>query len=67
MPSTLLVKTVVRGHHVYKVLWEPQVGETIIVVHETGNEHDRHAMAVYRDENRDIYREKSVEKWREIS
>ena len=47
MPSTLLAKTVVRGYHVYnKVLWEPQVGKTFIVVHETGNEHDRHAMAV---------------------
>ena len=34
----------------YKVLWEQRVGETFIVVHETGNEHDRHAMAVYRDE-----------------
>ena len=34
----------------YKVLWKPRVGETFIVVHETGKEHDRHAMAVYRDE-----------------
>ena len=34
----------------YKVLWEPRVGETFIVIHETGNEHDRHAMVVYRDE-----------------
>ena len=31
---------------IIKVLWEPQVGKTFIVVHETGNEHDRHAMAV---------------------
>ena len=34
----------------YKVLWDPRVGETFIVVQETGNEHDRHAMAVYRNE-----------------
>ena len=30
----------------YKVLWERQVGETFIVVHKTGNKHDRHAMVV---------------------
>ena len=34
----------------YKVLWEPRVGETFIVVYKTGNEHGRYAMAVYRDE-----------------
>ena len=45
--ASLLVKTVVRGYHVYKVLWEPQVCETFIVGHETGNERDRDAMAVY--------------------
>ena len=27
MPSSLLVKTVVRGYHVYKVLWEPRGDE----------------------------------------
>ena len=37
----------------YKVLWEPRVRETFIVVHETGNEHDRHAMAVYREKDRE--------------
>ena len=46
MLSTLFVKTVVRGYHVYKVLWERQVGEIFIVVHKTGNKHDRHAMVV---------------------
>ena len=45
MSSSLLVKIVV-----YKVLWEPRVCETFIVVHETRNEHDRHAMAFYQDE-----------------
>ena len=44
MSSSLLVKIVV------KVLWEPRVCETFIVVHETRNEHDRHAMAFYQDE-----------------
>ena len=45
MPSSLVVKNVV-----YKVLWEPRVCEAFIVVHETRNEHDKHAMAFYRDE-----------------
>ena len=31
----------------YKVLWGPQVCKTFTVIHEKGNEHDRHA---YRDE-----------------
>ena len=33
-----------------KVLWEAQVCETFTVVRKTGNERDRHVMAVYRDE-----------------
>ena len=32
--SCLLVETVVRGYHVYKVLWEPRVGETFIALRE---------------------------------
>ena len=32
--SCLLVETVVRSYHVYKVLWEPRVGETFIALHE---------------------------------
>ena len=50
MLSTLLVKTIVRGYHVYNISCEPWVGETFIVVYKTGNEHDRYVMAVYRDE-----------------
>ena len=32
--SCLLVDIAVRGYHVYKVLWEPRVGETFIALHE---------------------------------
>ena len=49
MPSSLLVKSVVRGYHVYQVLWEPKVREKFIVLHEQGNKHDGHAVAVYRE------------------
>ena len=52
MTSPLVVKTVVRGYHVYRTAWEPHVGEEFIVIHESGNSHDRYAMAVYhRDEH----------------
>ena len=34
----------------YKVLWEPQIREKFVVLHESGNDHDRYAMAVYREE-----------------
>ena len=34
MPLSLLVKSVVRGYHVYQVLWEPKVCEKFIVLHE---------------------------------
>ena len=32
--SCLLVETAVHGYHVYKVLWEPRIGETFITLHE---------------------------------
>ena len=46
---SLLIETAIWGYHVYRVLWEPHVGETVL--HESGNDHDRHAMAVYRRED----------------
>ena len=49
MSSFMLVKTAVRGYHVYQVMWEPRIGDLFITLHERGNDHDRHAMAVYRD------------------
>ena len=49
--SSLLVKTVVRAYHVYRVVWDLRVGESYVVLHESGNDNDRHAMAVYRDED----------------
>ena len=60
--SSLLVKTAIRGeharclpfllrqlygaYHVYSVVWETRVGESFVVLHESGNDNDRHAMAV---------------------
>ena len=51
--SSLIVKTAILGYHVYRVVWEPHVGESFVVLHESGNDNDRHAMAIYRDEDPD--------------
>ena len=36
----------VRGHHVYKDMWRPVIGEQVETFCETGNSHDKHAVAV---------------------
>ena len=41
--------SVVKGHHVYKVIWTPEVGEELLVNHEYGNKHDERAIAVMKD------------------
>ena len=38
--------SVVRGHHVYKTIWSPILGEELQCCRETGNIHDLHAVAM---------------------
>ena len=38
--------SVVRGHHIYKVIWTPEVGEDLQLRPEDHNEHDTYAVAV---------------------
>ena len=38
-----------RGHHVYKAVWTPFVGEILDTRREDENSHDRHAVAVVFD------------------
>ena len=40
------VHSVVRGHHVYKKIWTPYVGQMLALQQEIGNVHDRFAVAV---------------------
>ena len=40
------IHSVVRGHHVYKNIWTPYVGEMLVLQREIGNVHDRFAVAV---------------------
>ena len=49
--SSLTVDSVVCGYHVYLAVWEPRVEEQFIALHESGNPHGSHAMAVYHDED----------------
>ena len=41
--------SVVRGHHVYKCIWTPSVGEKLPVVTGVGNLHDKHAVCIKKD------------------
>ena len=49
--SSLAIDSMVCGYHVYLAVWEPCVEERFIALHESGNPHDSHAMADYRDED----------------
>ena len=40
------LESVVRGHHIYKRIWTPVVGEKLLVTVEEGNPHDFRAVAV---------------------
>ena len=44
--SILLKESVIHGHHVFKVVWTPRVGEILRIGKEAGNTHDRRAVAV---------------------
>ena len=43
------IQSIVRGHHIYKVVWTPVIGEELTVIPEENNDHDRHAIAVMKD------------------
>ena len=42
----LRVENVIRGHHVYKRIWTPRLGEQLTLAPESDNDHDRRAVAV---------------------
>ena len=44
--SILLKESVIRGHHVFKNIWTPRLGEVLLVSQEPGNIHDRQAVAL---------------------
>ena len=41
-----LYRSIVRGHHIYKSVWTPYIGEMLPVQEELDNEHDSYAVSV---------------------
>ena len=44
------IEFVVRGHHVYKTIWNPVIGEVLVCEQETDNDEDSCAVAVKLDD-----------------
>ena len=44
--SSFVIDSVIRGHHVYKAIWEPANGEELNTEREIGNPYDPLAVAV---------------------
>ena len=44
--ESLEKESVVRGHHIYKVVWTPTIREELLLEAEDDNEHDRYAVCV---------------------
>ena len=43
------LESVIRGHHIYKRIWRPLVGEVLTLEREEGNTHDRFAVSLLKD------------------
>ena len=51
--ETTSFATAIRGHHVYKTVWTPIIGETVMAMQEHGNRADHFAVAVQRSSSTD--------------
>ena len=51
MTTSFRIESTVRGHHVYKSLWTPVVGEELRVQIEEDNIFDEFVVAVFKDGN----------------
>ena len=49
MATSFRIESTVRGHHVYKSLWTPVMGEELNVQIEDSNIFDEFAVAVFKD------------------
>ena len=45
------IDSAVRGFHVYKDIWNPEIGEVLLCEQEFGNLHDPYAVSVVREDN----------------
>ena len=49
-PYKFTFSSFVTGHHIYKEIWTPQLGEIVFCYREPENQHDRYAVAAYKDD-----------------
>ena len=42
-------ESVIRGHHIYKAVWTPVIGEVLTLKQKLGNSHNRFATTVKKD------------------
>ena len=49
--TTIEFEYVIRGYHEYKRVWNPEMNERLSTEIETGNPHDRYAVAVVSEEH----------------
>ena len=50
--SSVSVECCIRGYHVYQRMWNPELGEVAVAVRESGNHHDRYAVAILENGSR---------------
>ena len=50
MEFSLQFKSSIRGHHIYKNLWTPSIGESLSLALESGNSHNRFTVSLVKDE-----------------
>ena len=46
MLQSLSIDSVIRGHHIYKDIWTPFIGEQLDLQHELNNAYDRYAVTI---------------------
>ena len=47
--SVNVQESIVRGHHIYKCVWTPHVGEQLQMQREENNENDPRTVAIMKD------------------
>ena len=51
MEFTYQAESVIRGHHIYKTVWTPFIGEPLSLRIQDGNEQDSFAVTVIKNDN----------------
>ena len=52
--SIYLYESVIRGHHIFKSVWTPCLGEILLVGKEAGNHHDRNSVALLKADSTSV-------------